>query len=986
MHDYLGNLCRRLRFGGWRSPFRLEPSRGPNRFVNACRRVESLEERLLLAGDIVYRVNAGGAEIDTVPVWEGDPGGAPSIYLAGGSSSTQIYSVSSAIDLSDPSVPVGTPEALFQSERWDGSGGSELTWQFPVDPGPYQVRLYFAEIYDGAMAPGARVFDVSIEGQIVLNDYDVYADVGGLTGVVKQFDVTSDTNLDITLVHVAENPTIKAIEILRVGEPDTLGASVPSVDFGGMPVGSQETMAVGLTNLGSSGDPSIEIDPSQATITGPGASRYQVAFSGNSPITLAPGEATTVDVTFSPDVAELESATLSISHSGSNSPFLLPLTGLGVAGTAEALIEIDPGETLEASSTYSTGSFTITNLSPAGQTIESVRFDLSTAILPDQVFDPDGTAGDPVAKDFTPDSGTGATGLANHTFSGSRDGGFDVLEIFFTDFQPGEAFSFSVDVDPTSIQGAPQPGPEFSGKVSGLELIGSTLTVAFTDGSLLTAQPFRIPGSLTGSQAVLRETAPAAPTLEVVGVSSLPATVTAAEQTIRVRGPVGAEATLLIAESALLLDTVPGGGFDIDPFEANKVIRVDQRTGTVGATGYVDFPVTLERSHPDGGIYALSAALVATDGQTGPTASAMLAYDPAPPTGDNSILYRVNAGGSEIAGVPVWEADMGGSPAPYLSAGSSPNETASTTGAIDLTDPSVPAGTPESIFQTERWDGLDGSEMEWDFPVPAGQYEVRLYFAEIYDGAMAPGGRVFDVSIEGNLVLDDYDVFAEVGGMAGVVRNFVVASDTNLDIDLAHVTENPAIKAIEIVRFQGADRLGSSDDRIDFGNARIGGSVSKAIELFNLGSAGDPDIVIDRAAMTISGAAASTFDAEIHAHDEDHGGGADPTLPITLGPGESVTLTATFTPTSDAAVSAVVQIPNSGTASPLTISLSGTGLVDLPIAFGKSTLANESSSLPTSLQFGPDGRLYVAQQYGLIQIYDVVRNGPNDYTVSATES
>ncbi|MGH7536046.1 MAG: Kelch repeat-containing protein, partial [Gemmatimonadales bacterium] len=45
------------------------------------------------------------------------------------------------------------------------------------------------------------------------------------------------------------------------------------------------------------------------------------------------------------------------------------------------------------------------------------------------------------------------------------------------------------------------------------------------------------------------------------------------------------------------------------------------------------------------------------------------------------------------------------------------------------------------------------------------------------------------------------------------------------------------------------------------------------------------------------------------------------------------------------------------------------------IGFGKSTLQGGSSTHPTSLQFGPDGRLYVAHQTGLIKAYTVVRNG-----------
>ncbi|MEO1653246.1 MAG: hypothetical protein AAFU64_06855 [Bacteroidota bacterium] len=45
------------------------------------------------------------------------------------------------------------------------------------------------------------------------------------------------------------------------------------------------------------------------------------------------------------------------------------------------------------------------------------------------------------------------------------------------------------------------------------------------------------------------------------------------------------------------------------------------------------------------------------------------------------------------------------------------------------------------------------------------------------------------------------------------------------------------------------------------------------------------------------------------------------------------------------------------------------------ISFLKTNLGNESSTNPTSLQFGPDGRLYVAQQNGSIYIYTIQRSG-----------
>lgn len=166
------------------------------------------------AAGVVYRVNAGGPSLTGTPSWEADTKAAPSAYVNAAATGNRTYSTNQAIDTSDPSLPPGTPEALFQKERWDPGAAPEMAWDFPVTPGTYEVRLYFADIYSGTQSAGARVFDVSIEGALVLDDYDIFADVGGYTGVMKSFLVTSDTTLDIDFGHVAENPAIKGIEIL----------------------------------------------------------------------------------------------------------------------------------------------------------------------------------------------------------------------------------------------------------------------------------------------------------------------------------------------------------------------------------------------------------------------------------------------------------------------------------------------------------------------------------------------------------------------------------------------------------------------------------------------------------------------------------------------------------------------------------------------------------------------------------------------------
>src|SRR5687767_4209226 len=140
-----------------------------------------------------------------------------------------------------------------------------------------------------------------------------------------------------------------------------------------------------------------------------------------------------------------------------------------------------------------------------------------------------------------------------------------------------------------------------------------------------------------------------------------------------------------------------------------------------------------------------------------------------------TVLHRVNAGGPAAAGTPAWSADTSAAPSPFTNAAAATSRTYKTTAAIDLSHPSIPAGTPMSVFQDERYDERLGATMQWDFPVAAlgagQQYEVRLYFAEIYPGAFAAGARQFDVLLEGQLVLDNYDAFVDAGGgNKGVVK------------------------------------------------------------------------------------------------------------------------------------------------------------------------------------------------------------------------
>jgi hypothetical protein len=321
-----------------------------------------------------------------------------------------------------------------------------------------------------------------------------------------------------------------------------------------------------------------------------------------------------------------------------------------------------------------------------------------------------------------------------------------------------------------------------------------------------------------------------------------------------------------------------------------------------------------------------------------------------------------------IDGGPNWDADTSAAPhATLADPGSNDNA------AFPALNPgpTVPSTTPGAVFDDERWDAEGGTEMQWEFPVTAGmQVQVRLYMGNGYPGTSAPGQRVFDVQIDGVTVIDNRDLSATYGHEVGAMEAFTIVSDGTIDIDFIHGVENPLINAIEIVSATPQpNMLGVAPAALDFGNVETGTTNPKLLTLTNLGGPGDPVITIG--VVTASG----EFTA------------AAP-LDTTLDPGQSTTLEVSSAPTTVGPKSGTLTINHSGTNTPKTVPLSADAFAPggAPVGFSFSNLGGESSSNPTTLQFGPDDRLYVGQQNGTIIAYTIARNGPDDYDVTATET
>ncbi len=266
--------------------------------------------------------------------------------------------------------------------------------------------------------------------------------------------------------------------------------------------------------------------------------------------------------------------------------------------SAAAILSVTPLQPINGS-TFNTGSFILENGSLNGERISQVSIDLSTAVFPDIIFDPFGNGGDTLAKDVTVDGRVGLS-FSGHDYAGERGGGYDILNLRFQSFDPGDSFTFSVDVDPNSIRGVGAPGPNEAGSICGLEMIGAAVTVTFEDGQLLTNHLYRMPeperpcGAIAHVQAGL----PVAPLVTAAN----PQVTTNPNYTVQIDGPPGQPVHLLVIEGGLFTEGVPGGGFNIEPFEANNALTFLEYSSALGADGRAAVPVVLSRSHPNGGL------------------------------------------------------------------------------------------------------------------------------------------------------------------------------------------------------------------------------------------------------------------------------------------------------------------------------------------------------------------------------------------------
>jgi hypothetical protein len=156
---------------------------------------------------IQYRIAAGGN-----PVTASGGNFVSDIAFASSQTiSSPSYTVTNSIDLSGVKNPA--PMALYQGQRY-----GEMAYTFPkLTPGTsYLVRLHFSELYfDGG---GKRLFDVLVNNQTMLHEFDTFAAAGGkLRAVIKEFTVKANTDGTIVLnFHYGSqnHPAVSGVEVI----------------------------------------------------------------------------------------------------------------------------------------------------------------------------------------------------------------------------------------------------------------------------------------------------------------------------------------------------------------------------------------------------------------------------------------------------------------------------------------------------------------------------------------------------------------------------------------------------------------------------------------------------------------------------------------------------------------------------------------------------------------------------------------------------
>jgi len=173
-------------------------------------------------------------------------------------------------------------------------------------------------------------------------------------------------------------------------------------------------------------------------------------------------------------------------------------------------------------------------------------------------------------------------------------------------------------------------------------------------------------------------------------------------------------------------------------------------------------------------------------------------------------------------------------------------------------------------------------------------------------------------------------------------------------------------------RFPLTSDLGFSDNVVQFGEVVEGSTITKTFVLTNLGESEAPSITVSD--IQLSGDTPEAFSVDF--------------TPMQLAPGETQEVAVQLSSPNHGFKSADVVVIHDGYNPTVEFDFAGEVIEPdaAPVNFGFDTLIISQLARPTALQFGPDDRLYITEMNGKIKVFDITRNGANDYTATTSET
>ena len=667
------------------------------------------------ANTATYRINAGGPAVtNSIGTFAAD-----GFYTAANTSTSTTGNA----------IAGTTDDAIYQTDRFGYSNGT-LNYAFPVTNSMYTVILHFAETFFNAA--NQRLFDVSLEGTRVLDNYDIWTKAGGInTAKTESFSVNvldGVLNVDFSALTSdggKNNAKVCAIEIIRTS-----------------------TNVAPVANAGP--DQAITLPTATTILDGSGSSDANGTISAYAWSQVSgPNTATFPNKTIQkPTISGLIAGTYVFS-------LIVTDNDMAVSAADQVTITVNPAG---FSPTYriNAGGPTVTN--SVGTFAADAFYTAANTGTSTTNVDIVNTTDDAI---YQSDRYGYTNGTLNYAFPVTNSMYTVILHFAETFFNAASKRVFDVSLEGNMVL----DNYDIWTKAGGLNRAKTeTFSVNVTDGILnIDFSALTSAGGVNNAKVCA---------IEIIRTST---------NTLPVANA-GPDKTITLPTSTTTLD-----GSGSDPNGTISAYAWSQVSGPNTAT----FPnKTIQMPTISGliaGTYVFS--LVVTDNQMAVSGPDLVTITVNP--AGFTPLFRINAGGPQVVNsIGTFSADNY-----YVGTAVS---------SYSVTAP-IAGTTDDEIYQSERIP--TNGVLNYAFPVGAGsgQYTVILHFAEIFFNAA--NQRLFDVSLEGTRVLDNYDIWAKAGGMntAKTETFSVTVTDGTLNISFdSRATvggkDNAKISAIEIIR------------------------------------------------------------------------------------------------------------------------------------------------------------------------------------------